>query len=118
MDLHADLNQRVALNSAALPWLPSPIAGVERRMLDRCGAEMARATSIVRYAPGSRFERHSHGGGEEILVLEGTFSDEQGDYQAAATCAILPAQATPLSARKAARSWSSCSRCIRLISSA
>jgi anti-sigma factor ChrR (cupin superfamily) len=82
MDLHADLNQPVALDSAALPWLPSPMAGVERRMLDRCGAEVARATSIVRYAPGSRFERHSHGGGEEILVLEGTFSDEQGDYQA------------------------------------
>ena len=56
--------------------------GVERRMLDRRGAELARATSIVRYAPGSRFERHSHGGGEEILVLEGTFSDEQGNYPA------------------------------------
>jgi len=58
------------------------MAGVERRMLDRCGAEVARATSIVRYAPGSFFERHSHGGGEEILVLEGTFSDEHGNYQA------------------------------------
>ena len=49
-------------------------------MLERSGAEVARATSLVRYAPGSRFERHSHGGGEEILVLEGTFSDELGDY--------------------------------------
>jgi anti-sigma factor ChrR (cupin superfamily) len=51
-------------------------------MLDRQGDEVARATSIVRYAPGSRFEQHSHGGGEEILVLEGTFSDEHGDYAA------------------------------------
>ena len=58
------------------------MAGVERRLLDRRGAEVARATSIVRYAPGSRFERHRHGGGEEILVLEGTFSDEQGAYPA------------------------------------
>jgi len=82
MDLHADLNQRVALDTTALPWTPSPMAGVERRLLDRRGAELARATSIVRYASGSRFERHSHGGGEEILVLEGTFSDEQGDYPA------------------------------------
>ena len=82
MELHADLSQRVQLDTAALPWLPSPMAGVKRRMLDRRGAEVARATSIVRYAPGSRFERHSHGGGEEILVLEGTFSDEQGDYPA------------------------------------
>ena len=80
MELHADLAQRVVLDTTALPWVPSPMAGVERRMLDRLGGEVARATSIVRYEPGSRFERHSHGGGEEILVLEGTFSDEQGDY--------------------------------------
>jgi anti-sigma factor ChrR (cupin superfamily) len=82
MDLHSNLHQRVALDTAALPWMPSPLAGVERRMLDRHGAEQARATSIVRYAPASRFERHSHGGGEEILVLEGTFCDEQGNYPA------------------------------------
>ncbi|MCX5954662.1 MAG: cupin domain-containing protein [Cyanobacteria bacterium] len=82
MDLHADLHQRVVLDTAALPWRPSPLAGVERRMLDRRGAELARATSIVRYAPGSRFERHSHGGGEEILVLEGTCCDENGNYPA------------------------------------
>lgn len=49
-------------------------------MLDRVGGELARATSIVRYTPGSHFERHVHGGGEEILVLQGVFSDEQGDY--------------------------------------
>ena len=47
MDLHADLAQRVALDTTALPWTPSPMAGVERRMLDRLGAEVARATSIV-----------------------------------------------------------------------
>jgi len=82
MDLHADFRQRVVHNTAALPWMPSPMAGVERRMLDRLGGEVARATSLVRYAPGSRFERHRHGGGEEILVLEGTFADEQGDYPA------------------------------------
>jgi anti-sigma factor ChrR (cupin superfamily) len=82
MDLHADLSQRVVMDADALAWSPSPVAGVERRMLDRLGGEVARATSLVRYAPGSRFERHRHGGGEEILVLEGTFSDEQGDYPA------------------------------------
>ena len=80
MELHADLRQRAVIDSHTLPWIPSPMAGVERRMLDRQGGEVARATSIVRYAPGSRFERHTHGGGEEILVLEGTFSDEQGDH--------------------------------------
>jgi hypothetical protein len=61
MHLHADLQQRVALDTAALPWMASPMAGVERRLLDRCGGEVARATSIVRYGPGSRFEPHNHG---------------------------------------------------------
>lgn len=82
MHLHSDLQQRVALDTASLPWMASPVAGVERRLLDRCGGEVARATSIVRYAPGSRFEPHNHGGGEEILVLEGIFADELGEYPA------------------------------------
>jgi len=82
MDLHADLTEPVVLHTPDLAWTPSPMAGVERRMLDRRGAEVARATSLVRYAPGSRFAPHCHGGGEEILVLEGTFSDERGHYSA------------------------------------
>jgi anti-sigma factor ChrR (cupin superfamily) len=78
--VHADLGQRVVVASNALPWHPSPLAGVERRLLERDGGEVARATSIVRYAPGSHFSAHHHGGGEEFLVLEGVFSDEHGDY--------------------------------------
>lgn len=56
--------------------------GVDRRMLDRIGDEVARATSIVRYAPGSRFSAHTHDGGEEFIVLDGVFQDEHGDYPA------------------------------------
>ena len=63
-------------------WVPSPMPGVERMMLDRIGEEVARATSLVRYAPNSEFSRHEHGGGEEFLVLDGVFSDEHGDYPA------------------------------------
>jgi quercetin dioxygenase-like cupin family protein len=63
-----------------LDWVASPSKGVERRMLFRIGEEKARATSIVRYAPGSHFSRHAHPGGEEFLVLEGTFQDETGDF--------------------------------------
>jgi anti-sigma factor ChrR (cupin superfamily) len=51
-------------------------------MLDRIGQEIARATSIVRYAPGSAFSPHTHAGGEEFLVLDGVFQDEKGDYPA------------------------------------
>ncbi len=49
-------------------------------MLDRIGDEVARATSLVRYAPNSSFPIHVHGGGEEFLVLEGEFGDERGTY--------------------------------------
>ena len=70
--VNADFEQRVALPPArAENWVASPMEGVTRRMLDRVGDEVARATSLVRYAPASWFERHDHGGGEEILVLEG-----------------------------------------------
>jgi anti-sigma factor ChrR (cupin superfamily) len=61
-------------------WQCSPESGVDRLMLDRIGDEVARATSIVRYAKGSSFPRHSHAKGEEFLVLSGVFSDEHGDY--------------------------------------
>jgi hypothetical protein len=82
MELNADFSRRAAVHAARLDWAPSPIAGVDRRMLDRVGAEVARATSIVRYAPNSRFSPHTHGGGEEFLVLDGVFSDEHGDFPA------------------------------------
>jgi len=81
--VNADFEQRVVVAAPqADDWLPSPLPGVQRHLLDRVGGEVARATSLVRYAPGSRFERHTHGGGEEIFVLEGTFSDEEGDFPA------------------------------------
>ena len=82
MELNADFSRRAVVHAARLPWVASPMAGVERRMLDRIGAEVARATSIVRYAPHSHFSPHVHGGGEEFLVLEGVFQDEHGDYPA------------------------------------
>src|SRR5580698_2054528 len=80
MELNADFSRRAVVHAARLPWTPSPIAGVDRRMLDRIGDEIARATSIVRYAPDSHFSAHTHGGGEEFIVLDGVFQDEHGDY--------------------------------------
>lgn len=82
MRLNDDLTRPVLVQAARLDWIPSPAPGVDRRMLYRVGDEVARATSIVRYAPGSVFPRHVHSGGEEIFVLDGTFQDERGDYPA------------------------------------
>jgi hypothetical protein len=78
--VNADFSKRIALDTTKLPWVPSPQLGVERLLLDRIGGEVARATSLVRYAPGSTFKTHVHDMGEEFLVLEGIFSDEHGDY--------------------------------------
>ena len=80
MHLNADFSRRVVVHSADEPWIASPMQGVDRRMLDRLGDEVARATSIVRYAPGSSFSPHVHSGGEEFLVLDGVFQDEHGDF--------------------------------------
>jgi len=80
MEVNADYTRRVVEKAAAAEWRASPAPGVERRMLDRVGDEIAVATSVVRYMPGSRFPVHEHERGEEFLVLEGVFSDASGDY--------------------------------------
>jgi hypothetical protein len=80
MKIAADFSKREIVHSANLPWEDSPMAGVSRRPLDREGDEVARATTVVRYAPGSQFSPHVHTGGEEFVVLEGVFQDEHGDY--------------------------------------
>src|SRR2546421_784424 len=82
MLINTDFSTRVVLRPDELSWSPSPMSGVERRMLDRIGDEVARATSIVRYAPGSHFSPHARGGGEEFFVLEGVFQDEHGEFPA------------------------------------
>lgn len=82
MRINADFSERVVIRPDERVWVPSPMAGVERQMLDRIGGEVARATSLVRYAPASSFAAHRHDGGEEFLVLDGVFSDEHGDYPA------------------------------------
>lgn len=80
--LRVDFSRAEVVNTTVLPWVDSPSIGVQRKMIERDGGEAGRATSLVRYAPGSRFAMHVHPLGEEILVLEGTFSDEHGDYPA------------------------------------
>lgn len=82
MHLNADFTQNVVINTNDMPWEASPMDGVYRRKLDRIGDEVARATSLVKYDPNSYFSPHTHSGGEEFFVLEGTFSDEHANYPA------------------------------------
>ena len=82
MLINADFSSRAALAVEDQQWVNSPQSGVERIMLDRVGEEKARATSLVRYAPNSYFPHHLHPGGEEVLVLSGTFSADDKHYPA------------------------------------
>lgn len=80
MLINANFSLRAVVAPNDYQWVASPQSGVERVMLDRLGGEKARATSIVRYAPESYFPQHPHPGGEEILVLSGTFSEGDEHY--------------------------------------
>lgn len=82
MMLNMNFNKRVVIDTRAAQWQDSPMPGVSRKPLAREEAERGHATSIVRYEPGARFSEHDHPLGEEILVLEGTFSDHSGNYSA------------------------------------
>lgn len=82
MHVRSDFDHRVVVRPGDYHWRPSPTPGIERMMLDRIGGEVARATSLVRYAPGACFPSHVHEGGEEFLVLDGVFSDETGHHPA------------------------------------
>jgi len=73
-------DQRVVIRPENYHWVPSPVAGVERMMLDRVEDEVERATTIVRFEPNSEYSPHTHGGGEEFLVLDGVFADEHRSY--------------------------------------
>ncbi|TGN41743.1 cupin domain-containing protein [Marinobacter confluentis] len=78
--LNMDFTKKVIIRSQEMDWTTSPAKGVLRKPLAREEAERGHATSIVQYEPGASFSRHEHPLGEEILVLEGVFSDESGDY--------------------------------------
>lgn len=87
MELRSDLSVPYVLDSNTIPFVDSPTQGVQRRMLDREGNEVARATTIVKYSPFARFPRHKHGGGEEFVILDGVFSDDlSGDHGPMSYC--------------------------------
>jgi len=79
--LRDDFRQHCIVDTTTMPWEASPSPGVWRKRLELSGPrEAGRVTSVVRYDPGSKFPPHPHPDGEEILVLDGVFSDETGDF--------------------------------------
>ena len=78
--INMDFSQRLVIKTGEQDWVASPAAGVWRKPLEREAKESGHTTSVVKYEPNSQFSTHPHPFGEEILVLEGVFSDEHGDY--------------------------------------
>ena len=107
-DVNADLTQRVVLDTEQMPWQPSPSGTVWRKPLYRQDGESGPVTSLVRYVPNGAFPEHAHPQGEEILVLDGVFSDEHGDYPAGTFLM------NPHDSRHSPRSRSGCTLFVRL----
>jgi anti-sigma factor ChrR (cupin superfamily) len=107
-DVNADLARRVVIDTHRMDWEPSPSGTVWRKPLYRLGGEHGPVTSLVRYAPGGAFREHAHPEGEEILVLDGLFQDEHGDYPAGTF--LL----NPHGSRHAPRSETGCTLFVRL----
>jgi hypoxanthine-DNA glycosylase len=79
--INGDTALRATAATAEMDWAPSPSKQVWRKRVHLVGPpESGQVTSVVRYEPNSSFPPHDHPEGEEILVLDGVFSDEHGDW--------------------------------------
>jgi anti-sigma factor ChrR (cupin superfamily) len=107
-DINPDLTCRVLADTPRMGWEPSPSGTVWRKPLYRQGGEGGPVTSLVRYAAGGVFPEHAHPEGEEILVLDGVFSDEHGDYPAGSFLM------NPHGSRHSPRSEGGCTLFVRL----
>ena len=61
----------------AARWLPGLVDGLSVMPLHNFNNEH---TALVKWEPNTIFNPHQHSGGEEILVLEGVFHDEFGQW--------------------------------------
>ena len=77
--LEPEDNQRIVVDTAAMPWYQGLVDGLTVMPLAEFGTCH---TALVRWAAGTRFNPHRHYGGEEIYVLDGVFEDEYGRYPA------------------------------------
>ena len=81
--LNGDMSRSAVMQVDQMEWQASPSGTVFRKRFHLVGEpEAGQVTSLVRYAPGASFAIHDHPQGEEILVLEGIFTDHTGDWDA------------------------------------
>lgn len=69
--------QQLVIKTDDNEWLPGLIEGLEVMPLHSFEGQH---TALVKWRRHTKFRSHQHWGGEEILVIEGEFNDEQGNY--------------------------------------
>ncbi len=76
--------QSVNVDTKQAQWHPGLVNGLSVMPLHNYYSDgrYNENTALVRWQPGTKFQPHSHPGGEGILVLEGVFEDEFGHYPA------------------------------------
>lgn len=62
-----------AVRTSDAQWIPAPVPGVSYKVLNH-DAQRLLTTRLVRFAPGTCYPNHRHGGTEEIYLIEGTVS--------------------------------------------
>jgi anti-sigma factor ChrR (cupin superfamily) len=90
MNLNMNFSQRCVVDSLSLPWQTADSPLTKQRWIERAdeandqgnaqGEGAMRTTRILQYAPGATLNATHQSVEEEILVLVGRFSDDQGDY--------------------------------------
>jgi hypothetical protein len=81
--MHADVNERVVVETQTVPWLATADGEGACKPLDSLEAG-ARTTSLVQAPAGAVFVSPGGALGEEILVLDGTLTDARGAWTAGA----------------------------------
>ncbi|CAJ1340055.1 unnamed protein product [Effrenium voratum] len=76
IELNSDKSQSCLVNTDTIDWIQTAAGGVRRKMIERLGGEVARATTVVSFEPNASFPSHRHEGGEEFIVLEGDWFDD------------------------------------------
>ena len=69
--------EQITINTQEETWRPGLVPGLSVMPLHEFGTE---SVALVKWEPNTQFTSHRHLGGEEILVIDGVFHDEFGQY--------------------------------------
>ncbi len=82
--VHDDFNKRIVVKPNDYSWTSLSIPGIQHMTLDRIGGKLNCATTLVRYTQDSGIPENIHYGDLEFFVLDGTLTDEHGEYSSGA----------------------------------